>query len=130
MASICHHGRPVGEPVLYQDAWWRPRLGLDPCTELAALMQRIRAWQPLAFGGGSDRLPTSTAFAHGFAGLVMLADWIGSDRRPSLFPFTEELGSDRLLFSRQRARRAIEHIGIDVEAARRYIASTNRSAFS
>jgi hypothetical protein len=33
-------------------------------------------------------LPTEPAFQHGFAGLVMLADWLGSDT--AFFPYSEE----------------------------------------
>jgi CRISPR-associated endonuclease/helicase Cas3 len=129
-ASISHHGRPAGESHAYQSAWWKPQLGLDPCAELRALTKRIRGWFPNAFLPGGPPLPPESQFAHAYAGLVMLADWIGSDRRPSLFPFSETRAEDRIAFARNRARLAIEHMGLNPEPARRQVVRSGRDALA
>jgi CRISPR-associated endonuclease/helicase Cas3 len=114
-ASICHHGRPViSSPSDNQEDWWTPTQGLHPVDGLRDLHARIRTWVPLAFGAG-PALPTATAFSHAFAGLVMLADWLGSDTR--FFPFSEQKHDTldaRFRASCMQAARALEAIGLDV----------------
>jgi len=65
---------------------------------------------PLAFQSDGAPLPTRPEFHHAFSGLVMLADWIGSDER--FFPYAEEGDSPRLPWAMVRGRRACEQIGI------------------
>ncbi|MBK8980688.1 MAG: CRISPR-associated helicase Cas3' [Planctomycetes bacterium] len=117
MASICHHGRPAGESASFQESWWRPRCGLDPRAELETLSRRAGEWFPAAFSDGPE-LPNVRAFEHAFAGLVMLADWLGSDRRGSLFPYSGDRAGDRICFARERAARALMAIGLDTSPAR------------
>lgn len=119
VSAVCHHGRPYGLDAAsskWQAAWWRPRAGLDPAAGCRELLRRCRAWFPAAFEEGGDPLPDGPAFSHAFAGLVMLADWIGSDTR--FFPFSETHG-DRMPLARAAARLALVAIGIDVPLAAR-----------
>jgi CRISPR-associated endonuclease/helicase Cas3 len=117
-ASICHHGRPVAAShPPFQNSWWSPRAGLDPAAMLAELASASLQWFPLALEDGPP-LPDSAAFQHGFAGLVMLADWLGSDRSPALFPFSELHDDDRIEHARVRARRALAWIGLDPGGSR------------
>lgn len=117
VASIGHHGRPMacgaGTP---RAELWTAQGGLDPLAGIAALTDAVRSWFPLAFGRGGG-LPDSPAFQHGFAGLVMLADWLGSDRHDDMFPFADTL-DDRMTFARERALRAVAAIGLDPGHAR------------
>lgn len=117
-ASICHHGRPnVNDAPPFQETWWKPRHGLDPRAGLSSLVAAAWRWFPRARDTG-PALPDGPAFQHAFAGLVMLADWIGSDRHPAMFPYSEEGDPDRIDLARQRACKALETIGIDVARAR------------
>lgn len=115
-ASIGHHGRPVrwGE-CGPNPALWQTHGSLDPFAGIGSLSASVRGWFPRAFEAARGDLPSTPAFQHGFAGLVMLADWLGSDRVS--FPFAEDLG-DRMPFARERAREAVRAIGLDARGAR------------
>lgn len=115
VAAIGHHGRPVrcGEKILDRSLWGRVG-ALDPFAGMAALAQAVRSWFPTAFTPHRP-LPDSPALQHGFAGLVMLADWLGSDR--AHFPFADDLG-DRMPLARRKARDVLQDIGVDVVLTR------------
>lgn len=115
-AAICHHGRPVvtGQPIA---SWiWRPVDGLDPFAGLRRLAERVRSWYPKAFAPGERALPSTPQFQHAFSGLVMLADWLGSDTK--FFPYSEPGSRDRMEFARPQARRAFEQMGLDATPGR------------
>lgn len=118
-AAICHHGRPYGweDPALvHREELW---LGgeVDPFTGIEELVAATRTWFPRAWREGGSPLPAEPAFQHGFSGLVMLADWLGSDER--FFPFREDSDrSDRMAFARGKAREALRWIGLDPGPAR------------
>ena len=79
-AAIGHHGRPVRWGECGPDpSLWRVERSLDPFAGIGSLAASVRDWFPEAFVSHGV-LPDVPAFQHGFAGLVMLADWIGSDR--------------------------------------------------
>lgn len=119
-AAIAHHGRPAGDhEVNFQQTWWRPRGGLDPLLGLRELRHRVEVWLPAAFSANGPPLPSSPELSHAFAGLVMLADWLGSDRR--YFPYSAQLEDDpasRFSWARIAARNVVQAIGLDVEGAR------------
>jgi CRISPR-associated endonuclease/helicase Cas3 len=116
-ASISHHGRPVTVALNGDDAHrWQPvssqgREVYSPKLTLQQIGLRIQALFPLAFGPVAQPLPETPAFAHLFAGLVQLADWLGSDTR--FFPFSAP-GEDRASQATERARHAVRTIGIDI----------------
>lgn len=88
IAAICHHGKPEDfEHGDIQKSHWAPTTDRDPMAGIAELTQSLKTWFPHAWGPGS-LLPSEPAFQHAFSGLVMLADWIGSDT--DFFPLTEE----------------------------------------
>ena len=87
LAALSHHGRPARKPTHSGSGpsdIWKPFAGYDPRATAALLRERIRAWFPEAFEDGPC-LPEASAFAHLFAGVVALADQIGSD--DAVFPF-------------------------------------------
>ena len=119
-ASISHHGRPLGEnhTVQNEDIWKpvRDKAGnvlYAPEKTLASMGERVKHIYPLAFTECQTPLPDLPAFVHLFAGLVQLADWLGSDTRQHFFPYTE-IGEDRTQTAMARAKYAVQAIGLDV----------------
>lgn len=79
-AILSHHGRPwarQGDGRLAA-VHWRPRAGYDPMVELGALRADAQSHFPSAAVPGGRVLPDTPPFVHAIAGLVQLADWIGS----------------------------------------------------
>ncbi len=120
VAAIGHHGRPTRCDELAVDrSLWIPG-ALDPFAGISSLTAAVKTWFPDAFERSSASLPDAPEFQHGFAGLVMLADWIGSDR--AFFDFADSL-DDRMPFARRAAREALRAIGLDAVAARSSLGS-------
>ena len=85
LAALSHHGRPVQVPEGNRDPRiWKPFAGYDPVQAAETLGERIRTWFPQAFSS-SQPLPNTPELTHLFAGLVALADQLGSDQE--CFPF-------------------------------------------
>lgn len=119
-ASISHHGRPLGEsPDKQNECIWQPVLDktgavlYDPAATLKSMGDRLKQSYPLAFSPCLRALPDKPAFVHLFAGLVQLADWLGSDTREGFFPYTVP-GEDRMQTAAVRAKYAVHAIGLDV----------------
>ncbi|OGQ10060.1 MAG: CRISPR-associated endonuclease Cas3'', partial [Deltaproteobacteria bacterium RBG_16_71_12] len=127
-ASIAHHGRPPDPTSIdFQHAWWTAGGGLDPLAGLRDLRERTGYWAPRAFDAGGPELPDAPAFTHAFAGLVMLADWLGSDTR--FFPYSEGLTDEpvaRFSTALAAARKALAVIGIAIEDARKELTGRDR----
>ncbi|MDE3022328.1 MAG: CRISPR-associated helicase Cas3' [Pseudomonadota bacterium] len=115
IASISHHGRPLKND--YSGDWnrniWKDVAGVySPTIILKEIGEQAEAIYAEAFKPGGEALPEAYPFAHLFAGLVQLADWLGSDT--DFFPFSKE-GEDRAITAKEKARKAIYVIGLDVE---------------
>ena len=131
VSAVCHHGRPYNADAVadaaWQQSWWTPRAGLDPRHGAEDLFALCRGWFPAAFELGNPTLPGAPAFSHAFAGLVMLADWIGSDSR--FFQFSEVRDGDRMTFARLKAREAVGAMGLNFPLVNR-TDSLNRDPFA
>lgn len=88
-AVMAHHGRPLDEfasseagarPWDKHRRWWRADGGYDPLVELSGLLTAVRERFPLAWRAGV-KLPDAAPFVSLVAGLMTLADWLGSDVR-------------------------------------------------
>ena len=80
-AMLAHHGRPARKPTRTGSGppeLWKPFAGYDPRATAKLLSERGRSWFPAAFSRG-PRMPETPALAHLFAGIVALADQLGSD---------------------------------------------------
>lgn len=128
-ASISHHGRPLGEePAKQTETIWKPVLDksgallYDPATTMVCMGDRLRQSYPLAFTECQRPLPDQPAFAHLFAGLVQLADWLGSDTREGFFPYTAP-GENRVQTAPERAKYAVRTIGLEVNTWRTQLRS-------
>ncbi len=121
-AAISHHGRPpradAANPWHLRRIWQAVRsdagIAYDPAATMKDIGYKLLDWFVPAFEPG-DELPEAPAFAHLFAGLVQLADWLGSDTR--FFPYSEP-EEDRHRTAAQRAVIAVRAIGLDTTAWR------------
>lgn len=123
-ASISHHGRPIGDEPSKQVAYiWQAvhssqgDVLYDPAVTIAEMGDQLRLTFPVAFAPCQRPLPDAPAFVHLFAGLVQLADWLGSDTRAGFFEYSAT-GEDRSQTARQRAEHAVGVIGLDVAPLR------------
>ncbi len=121
---LSHHGTVLNieEIRKYADSslrCWDKSAAYDPWIALEELMVLTRSYYPGAFTDNTGELPANGVFQNLFAGTLMLADWIASDKR--LFPFCGEdtdgaprpfpAEADQLAWSRARAGRVLESIG-------------------
>lgn len=115
-AVFAHHGRPwQTEGLPDHSGYWRAGADMDPVADLVAIGDALPRWFPTAFREAPP-LPERPAFHHAFAGLLMLADWLGSDR--AWFPLVATDQADRMVFARRRAANAIVEVGLNVESLR------------
>lgn len=134
LAAVSHHGEPIsaesltsrGDAPLGHATWTVPIAGYDPLDGLRQLRDTARALWPSAFDTGQPMPEPTQPLIHAFAGLVSLADWIGSDTEH--FPF--DLGpqdKDRWPCSRQAAQKALRAMRIDLEASRQNLRTRSPS---
>ncbi|MCX8098524.1 MAG: CRISPR-associated helicase Cas3' [Casimicrobiaceae bacterium] len=124
LASLSHHGRPLslsdyegsGAERLARRWWQEDRADDSPLAGLEALAQRAREAFPDAFARDVPVIDATAELQHRFAGLVMLADWIGSDTQ--FFPYRKSAKEDRLALAREAASRALRAIGLATPALR------------
>jgi len=116
VAAVSHHGRPVSENDYRAEGarnlthYWKPKDRYDPLRCLGDLASHLRSLLPAAFGDGVPAIDANPSLQHRFAGLVMLADWIGSDVR--FFPFRASPREDRGALARAAAPAALKTIGL------------------
>lgn len=125
MAAVSHHGEPIsveelttrGTAPLSQATWTQPVAGYDPLFGLAQLRDTAMALWPDAYGDPRPMTEPTQPLIHAFAGLVSLADWIGSNI--DFFPF--DLGAQdraRWPLAQAQARKALQDMRIDLEESR------------
>lgn len=121
IASISHHGAPVAQDGVYRADLWRAGAGRDPVAAIASLVAQSLRWFPEATSSAPP-LPPQADFQHAFAGVVMLADWIGSNTL--WFPFRGETDPvDRAAFARKAARLAAETLHLNAKPAQLLLGS-------
>jgi len=116
-AAIAHHGKPyaVNAPAVDTTALnppavrklWAPvpgSTGLGPFDEIRRISLHAARWSGADAAGLVRRLPSRPAFTHLFAGLVTLADWIGST--VAAFPFAPEADADPDAYWQEAIERA------------------------
>ncbi|PWR18799.1 CRISPR-associated helicase Cas3' [Zavarzinia compransoris] len=109
-AVLMHHGRlPVsGNP---ETKLWRSGDGYDPMSALEPIGRVLPSWFGAAFEAGAAGHLLEGRFLHGFAGLVMLADWIASS--DLVCDFVTDAGAERIDVSRRLAAAAVERLRLD-----------------
>jgi CRISPR-associated endonuclease/helicase Cas3 len=130
-ASISHHGRPVIEDASdWPRVIWRPvqtQRGIclyDPALVLEAIGQTATTLFPDAFEPGGESLPEAPRFGHLFAGLIQLADWLGSDARFFRYSQVAEI---RLETARANADQAVTALGLDIGQYRERLLASVRT---
>ena len=125
LASMSHHGAPLTRSDLERattaglSSWTTQIEDYQPARGLARLAAAVRQILPLAFAADSPPLHAAPALVHAFAGLVSLADWIGSNTAPGFFPYDLAAQDEtRWPESLQRAREVLVAMRLDVEAIR------------
>ncbi|MEH3039992.1 MAG: CRISPR-associated helicase Cas3' [Sphingomonas paucimobilis] len=107
-AVMAHHGKPLGE---FHEAatsldWsrhnrhWMLEVDGDPAAAVVPLIEAVRERWPQAWEAGAA-LPIAPRFVALFAGLVTLADWLGSDTER--FPVAKPHGADRVAMRAEAA---------------------------
>lgn len=137
-AVAAHHGRPITETQIEQDerhrlaTLWAPGPDYDPIAALEPLAQAIRNdWFPEAFEAVGEPLPEAPRFWHAVSGLVMLADWIGSNQTD--FPLYVEPATDRmarLTLAREIAPRLLQDYGFDPAPKRKSLPAVSFASVS
>ena len=115
-AVMAHHGKPLAEFLdgATSNAWtghtkhWMPGPDGDPAAAVLPLIEAVRERWPLAWEAGAP-LPSAPRFVALFAGLVTLADWLGSDSR--CFPIAGPHGAARVALRAEAALAAAEARG-------------------
>ena len=110
-ATIAHHGRPVepsSAPTLRD---WPSLPHYDWRVEACVMDEVLHCWFAGAFESGGASLSGRPQFHHAVAGLVALADWIGSDTR--FFRFAEPLDRSYDSTAHNAAAQALAAIGLD-----------------
>lgn len=123
LATFSHHGRPLmfrGERSgTYWQArreWWVPQGGRDPMAAIHDITRWSREAFPEAFLPSGPVLPAAPRFHHRYAGLLMLADWLGSHAH--WFPVEPVNIAERLCKSREAVPHVLRAVGIDVAPLR------------
>lgn len=117
-ALLAHHGRPVLEGRPCEEDLWVADGHYDPLAQLSALIRACHTEWPDGLDGAPPELsPRAVSL---FAGLLTLADWIGSD--PVRFPLDGVAGPARMIRSREAARRAVGGLGLGSDGELRALA--------
>lgn len=116
LASWSHHGRPLrfqgertGNYFLAKN-WWLPEGERDPMAKVAEILTWAKHALAKAFST-APALSVSPPLQHLFAGLVMLADWLGS--HPDWFPIETTGLHDRLKADLRQAPALLRAVGLD-----------------
>ena len=116
LAMLSHHGKPehLHNGHKARSNHWQDNhasLRPQPFDKIREIALQIKDWFPDAFHQNAATLPSNPEFQHHFLGLLMLADWIGSDTR--WFPFQPEPDPWYMETACRQAQNAIKAIGLD-----------------
>jgi CRISPR-associated endonuclease/helicase Cas3 len=115
-AAVAHHGRPAAADQAVKDnRIWQPYRDYAPLVAAQEIGAFLRAHYPLAFTPDGP-LTATPAWQHHFAGLVALADQLGS--RADRFPLDRGVTEDLVARSQERASRLLQDLRLDSQAVR------------
>ena len=124
VATISHHGRPIQLEGGRQPnpPAWQSFGQLDPRQFVKRIGRLLKEWFPTAFSFTETPLPSTPEFQHFFLGLCNWADWIGSDE--TYFNYCDQPREDYFQIAKNRAKRAISELGLNVSKQRQSLAVT------
>lgn len=131
VAAWSHHGLPITIDSSERTGtnadkkWWLPDQQKNPLAEIASLMHSAKSAFPKAFADAVPPMPGTSQLQHRFAGLVMLADWLGSHR--DYFPVNRR---ESTFDSFTASKSILSKTGIDPAAARAALANAPRDFYS
>lgn len=122
-AIFSHHGRPAvfpnirsGNYLMARSTWWRPDSLRDPIQAIREVSAFAERSFPLSLSVSTTPLPDEPGFHHRFAGLVMLADWLGS--HDHWFPIERVEAEERLARDLKVAPQLLLSVGLDARSYR------------
>lgn len=124
LAAVSHHGQPISVDSLSNSAgqnwttWTHEVAGYQATQGLRELALCARRLWPAAFDDISPLARPTSALVHAFAGLVSLADWIGSNCEPNFFPYDLCADSERWPVACARADAVLLAMRLNVEPMR------------
>ena len=119
LATLSHHGKPVRLNELEQhlqreggvlSRYWHVDGERDPFIALTKLINTAGVAYPDAFAKDAELLPSNSELQHRFLGLLMLADWLGSNEL--FFPIDNGV-SERYQLAITRAEQSLHVIGLN-----------------
>ncbi len=129
-AVLAHHGSLPYGGARPDPSLWNERNGYSPMSALAETANALKAMFPLAFNEAAATLPSEPRFMHALAGLITLADWLGSDQSVFMFPHQgAPTGNERIPWARMAAANLLRSRWLDSSVARR-AATTVPTAFA
>ena len=103
LAALAHHGQVPADKLPIKTELWRKLGEYSPQQALRRLVNNLRNWLPDI----PQAPPTAwnSRVAYGFAGLLTLADWLGSDSKIFALPGGDDIpdGPDRYAWALKRA---------------------------
>lgn len=128
-AIFSHHGRPTkftdsrsGSYWIARERWWHSSKTRDPFRAIAEISLFAERAFPQAFSDPADPFPDEPRFHHRFAGLVMLADWLGSHNH--WFPVKETTAEERLAHDIEVVPCLLKAVGLDTKHFRLKLMAT------
>ena len=112
LATLAHHGAPICPlPTgMGHSNWWKVDKRYDPIEELACLLRAAAERFPCAISGDVSTIIMRPRAISLYAGLLTLADWIGSD--VETFPIDGLTGTERAKRSKAVARERVQALGL------------------
>lgn len=130
IASWSHHGTPLAQPVNQFDTMPSGSWATWRWSSPEATLDLFREAMDANYGAAFEPAPPMVAtprFQAFFAGLLMLADWLGSSE--DWFTFSKPGDGPRLPWARIKARALVASMGLDADQ-RRVVLSGRPGDFS